>query len=144
MNNQEFTISFPYPIREDELRYYKEDAIRALGVKLGDLLKSGDRFTVRMGCDEPPSWVVEQYKKMPYTDPPECRYWLEIGAVHEREVVFGVMPQIEIGLPPASIKATPGREMVADLARRAFGWAKYFTAEAREREIEQFNKWMGS
>lgn len=119
--------------------------MRALGIKLGELLESGDRFTVKLRIDEPSPWVVEQYREMPYMENvPEYRYWLEIGAIHEREVVFAVVPEATVGLPPTSITATPANVMLTELASRAFAWTRYFTATARDREIEQFNKWMGS
>ena len=47
MDNQDYAVVFPYPGYEDALNYCKQDAMRALGIKLGELLESGDRFTVK-------------------------------------------------------------------------------------------------
>jgi hypothetical protein len=142
MQSEDYYLTFKCPPNLDALPYYKEDTRRALGNRLADLLETGERFTVRLVRDEPPNWFLNEYSDAPYmVEPPEFRYRLEIGAVHEREIEFAVVPQMDIALPNSTIAATPARKIAKELLRRSFLWCSYFTAKQRELDMTAFNEW---
>lgn len=144
MNNQDYWYSFPVPPDEQALEYYRQDAYRVMGDKLAELLITGERFTVRLREDTPPKWQIEQYIEAPFffDGPPEYKYWLEIGAVHEREIIMSSFPDVSVSLPKSSIKATPAMAIITELIRRLLLWTSYFTAAARIQDKRRFDDFM--